>query len=169
MLPPPDPWPISRWSERALAWRAVGRSGTSQALICPRSVGVYIQPGLAHLTGWNRRLRQSRSHRRRHRHQRTLRQNYGKPQSSRPVFHRRSRRRNRPSRRLQFPVGLVLRWSGRTGDVSESNRFLPVLFRRRNGPVVTRGHASKAVTLRFISHRSRPGCRRLYRGRNQVA
>jgi hypothetical protein len=99
----------------------------------------------------------------------TLHQNYGKPQSPRPVLHPRNRRRNRPSRRLQFPVGLVLRCCAGTGDVSESNRFSPVLFRRRNGPVVTRGHASKAVTLIFISHRSRPGCRRLYRGRNQVA
>ena len=46
------------------------------------------------------------------------RQNHGEPQSSRPVFHRRSRRRHRPSRRLQFPMGLVVRRRRRPGALS---------------------------------------------------
>ncbi len=52
---------------------------------------------------------------------RALRQNHGEPQSPRPVFHRRSRRRDRPSRRLQFPMGMVVRRRGGAGAVSTRN------------------------------------------------
>ena len=72
----------------------------------PRSMGGPLA-SLAHHARRHRGLREGRSHRRRHRHRRALRQNHGEPHS-RPLLHRRSRRRHRPSRRIQLPVGLGL-------------------------------------------------------------
>ena len=57
----------------------------------------------------HRRLRQSRSHHRRRRHQLARRPHHAKPQTPRPLLHRRSRRRYRLARWLQLPMGLGLR------------------------------------------------------------
>ena len=82
--------------------------------------------------GRNRRLRKSRSHCRRHRHRRTLSQNHGEPQSPGPVLHRRSRRRHRPTRRLQLSVGVGLRRSARDEHCSipAKSCTMPNCFRK---------------------------------------
>ena len=84
----------------------------------------------------NRRIRKSRGHRRRSRYQRALRKNHGEPQSARPLLHRRSRRRHRPSRRIQLPVGLGFWSRRRPSDVSKKvNRVLSL-----HRSALTRGH-----------------------------
>ena len=65
----------------------------------------------------DRRLWKSRGHRRRRRYRRTFCPNIGVFKSTGPFFYRRSCRRHRSARRIQFPVGLVFRILCRTGGM----------------------------------------------------
>ena len=74
-------------------------------------------PRVENAAGGHRRLRQGRGHSRRRRHRRAIGKDHGKPESARPVLHRRSRGCNRTSGGIQFSVGMGIGSQCGTGIV----------------------------------------------------